>query len=350
MTHLERVAALEHRGYPLRHATFLELVMLHGGYFMRRQVTTFLRCRDGGVTSDFLWHLVRRHAVRVGVGRRRAHLYQVFPKPLYAVIGEAENRNRRLVMPPMVIRKLMTLDLVLGSQSLTWLATEEEKIGHLTEVCHVPRAALPGTWYPGRAPLIGTVRYFVDKAPMSVRPDGEVAFAYIQGLDQSLVGLHGFLDRYVGVLSVLPKARVVWVVARGVPFDRFEAVMTGWRDRVEARRSRWVSELRDDLYAYCVGRQRLETGQSTNPDGDRRIVRERQIRVVGPRFPDVHDAFRASGIAAIEACVSGDRSLNVAHVRYSMAVLPHRYGLFGSAFEPASSLRHGAPIGEENGR
>lgn len=79
MTHLERVAALEHRGYPPRHAAFLELVMLHGGYFVRRQVTAFLRCRDGGVTSDFLWHLVRRHAGRVGIGRRRAHLYQVFP-------------------------------------------------------------------------------------------------------------------------------------------------------------------------------------------------------------------------------------------------------------------------------
>jgi hypothetical protein len=111
-----------------------------------------------------------------------------------------------------------------------------------------------------------------------------------------------------------------------------------------------VSELRDDLYAYCVCRQRLETGQSTNPDSDRRITRERQIRVVGPRFPDVYDAFGASGMAAIEACVSADRHLNVAHVRYSMAVLPHPYGLFGSAFEPASEPRHGAPIGEENGR
>ena len=111
-----------------------------------------------------------------------------------------------------------------------------------------------------------------------------------------------------------------------------------------------ASQLRDDLYAYCVCRQRLETGQSTNPDSDRRIVRERQIRVVGPRFPDVYDAFRASGMAAIEACVSADRPLNVAHVRYSMAVLPHPYGLFGSAFEPASSPHHDAPIGEENGR
>jgi len=146
MTHLERIAALERRGYPPRHAAFLELVMLHGGYFVRRQVTAFLRCRDGGVTSDFLWHLVRRHAVRVGVGRRRAHLYHVFPKPLYAAIGEAENRNRRRVMPPVLIRKLMTLDLVLGGPWLTWLATEEEKIRHLTEVCQVPRSALPGTW------------------------------------------------------------------------------------------------------------------------------------------------------------------------------------------------------------
>jgi hypothetical protein len=277
-------------------------------------------------------------------------VYHVCRKPLYAAIGEAENRNRRTVMPPMVIRKLITLDVVLRDPSLTWLATEQEKIRHLTEVGHVPRSALPGVWYPGRAPLVGTVRYFIDKVPISVRADGEVAFAYVQGLDDSLVGLQAFLDRYVGVLSVLAKARVVWVVTRGVPFDRFEAVMTGWRDRVESRRSMRASQLRDDLYAYCVCRQRLETGQSTNPDGDRRIVRERHRRVVGPRFPDVYDEFRASGMAAIEACLSADRHLNVAHVRYSMLVLSQPYGLFGSAFEPALSLRHGAPIGEEIGR
>ena len=122
------------------------------------------------------------------------------------------------------LEELMTLDLVLGGSSLTWLATEEEKIRPLTEVCRVPRSALPGTWYPGRAPFVGTVRYFVDKVPMSVREDGEVAFAYVQGLDHSLIGI------------------------------------------------------------------------------------------------------------------------------FSMAVLPHPYGLFGSAFEPASEPRHGAPIDEENGR
>jgi hypothetical protein len=55
-------------------------------------------------------------------------------------------------------------------------------------------------------------------------------------------------------------------------------------------------------------------------------------------------------MAAIEACVSADRHLNVAHVRYSMLVLSQPYGLFGSAFEPALSRRHGAPIGEEIGR
>jgi hypothetical protein len=64
----------------------------------------------------------------------------------------------------------------------------------------------------------------------------------------------------------------------------------------------------------------------------------------------VNDAFRGSGMAAIEACLSAERCLNVAHVRYSMSVLPHPYGLFGSAFEPASSPRRDAPIGEENGR
>jgi len=106
----------------------------------------------------------------------------------------------------------------------------------------------------------------------------------------------------------------------------------------------------DGECACCVCRDGLATGRSTNPDSDRRAVRERQIRVVAPRFADVYDQFRGSGMAAIEACLSVERYLSVAHVRYSMSVLPRPYGLFGSAFEPASSPRRGAPIGEENGR
>jgi hypothetical protein len=97
-----------------------------------------------------------------------------------------------------------------------------------------------------------------------------------------------------------------------------------------------------------VCRHRLESGRSTNPDSDRRLVRERQRRVVGPRFPDVYEAFRASGMAAIEASVSAEHRLDVAHVRFSTSVLPYRYGLFGTAFVPASPSRHDAPIGEEN--
>ncbi len=194
------------------------------------------------------------------------------------------------------------------------------------------------------------MRYFVDKAPVAVRADGEVTVAYVQGLDDSLVGLQGFLDRYVGVLSALPTVRVLWVVTPGAPIRRAVALVTAWRHRVESHRSRWATQLRDDLYAYCMCRHRLESGRSTNPDSDRRIVRERQRRVVGPRFPDVYEAFRASGMAAIEACLTAGPRLDVEHVPFTTTVLPYRYGLFGTAFAPASPSRHGAPIGEENRR
>jgi len=62
---------------------------------------------------------------------------------------------------------------------------------------------------------------------------------------------------------------------------------------------------------------------------------------------EVPMSVREDGEVAL-ACVQGlDHSLVGG---YSMSVLPHPYGLFGSAFEPAPSLRHGAPIGENNGR
>jgi hypothetical protein len=132
--------------------------MAHGGYFLGR--------RDGGVTTAFLRHLQRRHVVRLIVGRRGTFLYHVYPKRLYALIDEIDSRNRRVVMPARVVRKLMTLDLVLGDRSVIGLETEDEKVAYLTATAGLQRSALPGTWYPQRGdPFTGTVRHFVDKPP-----------------------------------------------------------------------------------------------------------------------------------------------------------------------------------------
>ncbi|MBE3132684.1 MAG: hypothetical protein IMZ55_04370, partial [Acidobacteria bacterium] len=190
MTHDKRVLALEGWGYGPRQAAFLALVMVHGGYFVRRQVSSFLHRRDGGVATAFLRELVCRRHARVGVYRRRTHVYHVYARRLYAAVGEEHNRNRRDVAPPEIVRKVMTVDLVLQIPEARRLSTEQEKVEYLTGTCGVPLGVLPATWYGSQTDVLrGVVRYFVDKAPLFVTPlDDTVSVAYVLGLDTTLTG------------------------------------------------------------------------------------------------------------------------------------------------------------------
>jgi hypothetical protein len=142
MTHDERILALRDWGYGPRQAAFLALVMLHGGYFVRRQIDRFLHCKDGGVATAFLRELVCRRHARLAVYRRRTRVYHVSARPLYAAIGEEHNRNRRAVAPAETARKVMTVDLVLHTQPAQFLATEREKVAYLTDTCHVSQGVL----------------------------------------------------------------------------------------------------------------------------------------------------------------------------------------------------------------
>ena len=56
-------------------------------------------------------------------------MYHVHYKPLYAAIGDPDNRHRRRLTIEQAIERLLVLDGVLMDPSLTWLGTEREKRG-----------------------------------------------------------------------------------------------------------------------------------------------------------------------------------------------------------------------------
>jgi hypothetical protein len=112
-----RCQALEMLGYTPRQAQFFVLVALHGGYFLRRQYVTFTGTPHGQATVRFLAHSVAREHVRVLPYGRQGHVFHLYARPLYAAIGQEDNRNRRPAEWDAVVRKLMTVDFVLANQT-----------------------------------------------------------------------------------------------------------------------------------------------------------------------------------------------------------------------------------------
>jgi hypothetical protein len=77
-------------------AAFLVTVMLHSGVCLGRQYCAYSRIVRGQKMYDFFASLVaRRLATPYSSAHRRARIYHVHGKPLYALIGEPNNRNRK---------------------------------------------------------------------------------------------------------------------------------------------------------------------------------------------------------------------------------------------------------------
>ena len=95
----------------------------------------------------------------------RTRIFHVHHKPLYAAIGEPDNRNRRRVTIDRAIERLMVLDGVLADRSVTWLGSEREKRRYFQRL----GVRLRDDEYPrlvfGKKPDV-TVRHFPEKLPI----------------------------------------------------------------------------------------------------------------------------------------------------------------------------------------
>lgn len=262
----DRAQALQAFGYTPRQATFLALVARHGGYFLRRQYVTFTGHPHGLAAVRFLRHLVaRNHARAVRIGP--AHAFHLFARPVYAVLGEEHNRNRRVAEWDAVDRKLLTLDFVLDRREDTFYATEAEKAAHLDSL-RSGRDLWPSRTYAARSRgAAPTTRYFVDKMPWHRPPgDARLWFAYVD-TEQTLSGFETFLVQYRPLLSVLSSG--VTYVARAVDSRAVTALFT----RVLAKRT-IVTPTVGDLAFYFRVRRDIENGRAAYAPRDemRRFV------------------------------------------------------------------------------
>lgn len=209
MTFDERVAAVTPKGFTDRQARFLVTVMLHSGVCMVRQYCAFSRISRGQKTQEFFASLVRRKYATVhSDAHRRIRVFHVQHRSLYDAIGEPDNRYRKPAPISAAIERLMLLDAVLGAPDVTWLATEREKLAHFTRLLgtSLRRDELPQLVFgePGNS----TVRYFPDKMPIGLDPDGRTHIVTYLVRRSSPIDFRAFLQRHAELLRALSKWRL----------------------------------------------------------------------------------------------------------------------------------------------
>jgi hypothetical protein len=188
-----------------RQNRFLVTVMLHSGVFVGRQYAAFAAITHGQKVHDFIEKLVARKFVTpIELGSTgRTRIFHVHHKPLYGVIGEPDNRNRRRVTIDRAIERLMVLDGVLADRSVTWLGSEREKgryfkqrLGDSLRDDEYPRLVF------GKTPNV-TVRYFPDKLPIGYEPDRRRHVFIYLARSPSPMDFRVFILRHLELLNAL---------------------------------------------------------------------------------------------------------------------------------------------------
>jgi hypothetical protein len=224
MTVFDRVRALERFGYTEPEASFLCLAALHGGYFVRRQYAEFLRRQDGGTVTQLIEKTLDREHAYASTYTHKMQVYHLSARPLYAALGQVDNRNRRRRQLATIKNKIMGLDFVVAHRDYSYLATEQEKLAYFVGTLQIPVSNLPAKLYLGAKGAATTARYFVDKYPMflsEVSAAGSppvVTFCFVDEGQTTLSHFETFLAHYRPLFASLPEFGLTYVAATDTLF------------------------------------------------------------------------------------------------------------------------------------
>jgi hypothetical protein len=325
----ERVHAVAKKGFTERQAGFLVTVMLHSGVCIGRQYCVYARIVRGQKMYDFFTFLVaKKFATSYTAAHRRAHIYHVHNKALYAAIGEPDNRNRRPVTLARAIERLMLLDAVLAERRLRWLAAEREKVEYFKTATTLRLTELPHLAFGSRPNQ--TVRYFPDKLPIGITGDGRThIFLYLVNRPTP-VDFRAFLHRHAELLRALSE----WELRLLLPRHLLEAAPL-FEHAAQEELSRPL-RLDDAAELRWYFRQQADVERGGAPEDFRRFRRAcRTFRA--PRFHVLYRLWKKNGDWPVDGTVSPVLEDKIARHRghVTSQVLPHVYAhlapLVGSA-------------------
>jgi len=193
------IAGLESLGYTQREATFLYLVAVHSGYFVRRQFDYFADRNKGALVMRFLEKArIAGHIESLDYSHGW-HVYHLFSRTIYRFLGNPESQLRRRKGDAQVRARLMALDYVLENDSDRYLESDIERVRLFAETRRIAPHFFTG--HDGHLhPLLACF-------PMSLadrtRPvQSSVRFAFI---DEGLATTEKFL-RFLSVAEPLLRA------------------------------------------------------------------------------------------------------------------------------------------------
>ena len=225
-----RETALEQFGWTGREAEWIALVCLHSGVFTRAQFCPYFDTHRKRA-ERFVKTLIDR---KVGIESEwpvfngGGKSCRISSKPIYRALGVENIRHRRQARPPVVMRRLLSLDFVLEHPGMNWLPAEPEKVAFF-EKLGLARWLIPRRIYYG---AVGAQkRYFALKLPLA-GDAGTVTFVYVDPGHQTNRELHSWGAAHGRLWDALrKKGRQVRVIGIGVEnetVDRTARVLRVW--------------------------------------------------------------------------------------------------------------------------
>jgi hypothetical protein len=198
------ISSLEAIGYLEREASFLYLVAVHSGYFLRRQYSRFAG-RDGGtLIARFLRKADRHHHIQVIECGQGWHIYHLASQSLYAAFERPASQNRRIKGDAYIKSRLMVLDFVLAHLSANILEDEAGKVDFFTTECGVRSDLLPQR-YAGR------LLYFPDGFPILVSSTGTPRFTFFDEGQATATRFERYLKQYQSLFAAVGEFELVFV-------------------------------------------------------------------------------------------------------------------------------------------
>lgn len=261
MTTIDPIPALETLGYTEREASFLYLVAMHSGYFLRRQFDYFIDRHKGAIAQHFLEKARVAGHIRVLDYGQRWHVYHLFPKPIYRLLGNSDSQHRRAKGDAQIKAKLMALDYVLENDAEHFLASEEERRDYFTLSRGLP-AEILGNHSTGSLP-------FLNAFPVSLtdRMDpkhSSVRFSFIDEGQLSTAKFLRFVVSMKPIFDALGHVELIYVADSEHNFPAIRHIFS-WhlRPLVPPDERNFNSHLRADSRHSYAGSRRVPSKLTT---------------------------------------------------------------------------------------
>ncbi len=334
MTREERIENLQRFGYTEREAGFLCLAALHSGYFLRRQFLYFAgKCR-GQIAANLIDRAVELGHAKPCTYRADRIVFHLASKPLYAALGQADNRHRREHQTSTIKSRLMALDFALQHRDVRFLETESDRLSFFCEELKLDRECLPVARYRSPDSQEISARYFVDKFPIFVTTDPSdvtpvVHFCYIDEGLHSTSGFERYLDQYAALFTQLLRFQLIYVSCFADQFDRAARLFSGCIERGSGVPA---DPQIDILLAHFRDRIAFEKRDFSSVTQSRLIAyREASQQFSGERYDRLFERWKSEGDESVKSLLI-PVTKPISHQKASFATyrLAFQYDLFGT--------------------